>query len=182
MFYIDKVVNDKISVRDTKDGISEEMSRDILEEFIKEHVRIFGYNTETGTIGSVVYLPMNNLGNYINVSVALESYKHDNKGLSEGDFVVRYMNSLDFRDSCYVVPIQNSRTSNKGTKEHTLIKRAMIEVQGHILECKNFEELKDMVIKRGKFLSGKYRYFDDWSVMEYSLEEPNTIYWQVRMD
>ena len=149
MFYIDKILdNDMISVKDTKDDISEVMTKDVLLQFINAKVRVFGYN------------------------------KEDNSG----DFVVRYMNSIDFRMKAKEVTLHNSRTSNKGVKERTLINRARIEVQGRILASKNFKELKEFVRKKGVFESGRYRYYDDWSQLEYIETMPNKIFWRVRMD
>lgn len=182
MFYIDKLCDDMISVKDTKDDISEVMPKDILMKFINANVRVFGYNKEDDSVCSVEYLPMNNAGNYISVATALESYKKDNMGLEEGDFVVRYMNSIDFRMKAKEVTLHNSRTSNKGVKEKTLINRARVEVQGRILASKNFNDLKDLVIKKGVFESGRYRFYDDWSQLEYAPEIPNKIFWRVRMD
>ena len=92
------------------------------------------------------------------------------------------MNSIKFRETVYQIPLCNSRTSNKGVFEKTLIKRALVEVQGHILESKTFSDLKDLVVIKGVLESGKYRYYDDWSILEYSAKKPNTIYWRVRMD
>lgn len=182
MFYIDKINGDKVSVKDTQDGISEEMTKDILMKFIEARVTIFGYEESTKEFNSVEYLPLNNIGNYISVETALLSYKYDSKGLKEGDFVVRYMNSLRFRMSAYPVPFHNSRTSNKGTRESTLIKRAMIEVQGKILKSRTFDDLKQLVLKDGVYERGKYCFYGNWSQLEYFLDNPNTIYWRVRMD
>ena len=183
MFYIDKILdNEMISVKDTKDDISEVMTKDVLLQFINAKVRVFGYNKEDNSVNSVEYLPLNNAGNYISVATALESYKKDNMGLDEGDFVVRYMNSIDFRMKAKEVTLHNSRTSNKGVKERTLINRARIEVQGRILASKNFKELKEFVRKKGVFESGRYRYYDDWSQLEYIETMPNKIFWRVRMD
>ena len=79
MFYIDKILdNDMISVKDTKDDISEVMTKDVLLQFINAKVRVFGYNKEDNSVNSVEYLPLNNAGNYISVATALESYKKDN--------------------------------------------------------------------------------------------------------
>lgn len=181
MFYIDKLLDGKVSIKDTKDGISEIVTVEDLIYLIKSDIKIFGFDKEED-INSIEYLPLNNLGNYSNILPALASYKHDTKGLDEGEFVIRYMNSIKFRETVHQIPLCNSRTSNKGVFEKTLIKRALVEVQGHILESKTFSDLKNLVVIKGVLESGKYRYYDDWSILEYSAKKPNTIYWRVRMD
>lgn len=182
MFYIDKIYDDNmISVKDTKDNISEVMPKEILMKFIEANVRVFGYDKDVDRLCSIEYLPLNNAGNYISVATAIESYNKDSLGLSQGDFVIRYMNSIEFRMRAAEVTLHNSRTSNKGVKEKTLITRARVEVQGKILQSKTFADLRNFVVENGTLESGKYRYYDDWSILEY-VDGYNTIYWRVRMD
>ena len=45
-----------------------------------------------------------------------------------------------------------------------------------------YPELKEFVKKKGVFESGRYRYYDDWSQLEYIETMPNKIFWRVRMD
>ena len=53
MFYIDKILdNDMISVKDTKDDISEVMTKDVLLQFINAKVRVFGYNKEDNSVSN----------------------------------------------------------------------------------------------------------------------------------